>query len=431
MKKKKFSPVSLVVSPVVGWFLCVTAVVAAQPFASAQERPFSQDRRVDLQVFTGKDCYPDNLVAADLNADGRTDLAVTGFCQRFAVFFADPAQEAGRFLPPKEVRLSDSVIGMAVLPRKTKGPPFLVVSNCSNPDTQTRPPILQIVSMETLKVIKTLPSGGKAPDDIAVADFNKDGLPDLLVGHWKEGTLSLLLGQKDEGSFQAQAAPSPLRVSIGDEHWQVEARDFNHDGRMDAAFIVWTFGRGNVKEAAVAVLLGNRKGELDPSSLTTYPVDREARSLAVADLDRDGALDIAVPNPGSGRTEDGSLLLLFGKGNGEFLPKTLTAEAIGGGLLAPQGIVAADFDGDGRPDLATASRPVTQEGRLYVLRNAGQGRFSLSSGQTLSLGLKGKVSNLSFQPLIAADLNGDGAVDLAVTNQEANTVSVFFNTPHP
>ena len=134
-----------------------------------------------------------------------------------------------------------------------------------------------------------------------------------------------------------------------------------------------------------------------------------------------------MANPGSGLKEDGSILLLFGDGAGGFTPQKLTAAGLGGGLLAPQGIVAADFDGDGRIDLALATRPVTQEGRLYILQNEGKGRFSLKKGQTLLLGLRSKVSNLSFRPLIATDLNGDGAPDLAVTNQELNAVSIFFN----
>lgn len=425
MRRKIGDCNSLVILTVVGLFLQM--LLPSRTTLAAQ--PFSQDHRLDLKVFSGRECYPDNLVAADLNGDGRIDLAVTGFCKGFAIFLADNTQppQAGRFLPPREVRLPDSAIGMAVIPRKNKANPFIVVSNCSNPDTQSRPPILQIVSMESLKVIKTLPTGGKAPDDIAVADFNGDGFQDMVVGHWMQGTLSLLLGREEEASFQIPAALSPQRVSVGDEHWQIVPADFNKDGNLDVAFLVWTFKRDGSRVAAVDILFGDGKGGFDSSSLKTYPVDMEARSLAVADLNGDGNLDIAVANPGSGLKEDGSVLLLFGDGKGEFTPKLLTASDLGGGLLAPQGIVAADFDGDGKPDLAVASRPVSQEGRISILHNEGEGRFSLTNGQVLLLGPRSKVSNLSFRPLIAADLNGDGTPDLAVTNQELNTITIFFN----
>jgi len=407
-----------------GWILWFSTSLAAQPF--------SQPQRIDIKVFSGNDCYPDNLVAADLNGDGLIDIAATGFCRRFAVLFADASQplHAGRFLSPKEVRLPDSAIGMAVIPSKTKALPFLVFSNCANPDSIPRQPRLQVVSMETFKVVQDFPSGGKAPDDIAVADFNSDGLLDLLVGHWKGGTLSLLLG-KEGGGFQVPANPSPQRISIGTEHWKIIPADFNNDGKLDVAFVVWT-SSSDVKgrKGAVVVLLGDGKGGFDLSTMKSYPVDPETRSLAVADLDGDGKLDIAAANPGSGTKEDGSVLLLFGDGKGGFQPKTLTASDLGGGLLGPQGIVAADFDGDGRPDLALASRPLREEGHLYVLHNKGEGRFSLADGQALPLGPGSRVSQLGFRPIIAADLNGDGMPDLAVTNQELKTVSIFFNTTH-
>ncbi len=391
--------------------------------------PSSQQRRLELPVFAGKDCYPTNLVAADLNADGWPDLAVTGFCNRFAVFFADP-KRPGTFLPPREIRVPTSAIGMAVLPRKTKGPPLIVVSNCANPDAIPRQPLLHVVSMENFEVIETIPSGGKAPDDIAVADFNSDGLQDLVVGHWKEGVLSLLLGQEREGKFRVPTNPSPQRVVVGDEHWQVVARDFDRDGKMDVAFPVWTFRGGEAnKKAELVVFRGDGRGGLDPVPLKNFPLDKEARSLAVADFDRNGTLDIAVANPGSGLREDGGILLLSGDGAGDFRPVEGSEKALG--LLAPQGIAAADLDGDGSPDLVVASRPVTRDGQVTILYNDGVGHFSLSHSQALSFGPQARVSNLSFQPLITADLDRDGAPEIIVANNEGNTISIFFNQrPH-
>lgn len=430
MRRTEIRQAILLATFIIGGLFFLAGFTPVADMAIQSSQPFSQERRLDLPVFTGKGCYPTNLVAADLNGDGRTDLAVTGFCNRFAVFFADPKQP-GRFLRPREVTVPTSAIGIAVLPTKTKGLPLLVVSNCANPDTLPRKPLLHFVSTKSLEVIETLPSGGKAPDDIAVADFNGDGLTDMVVGHWKEGVLSLLLGKDGEASFQVPPSPSPQRITIGDELWQVVARDFNKDGKIDVAFVVWTFGPGKSRKVQLAILPGNGQGGFDAPSVKTFPLDQEARSLAVADFDGNGALDIAVANPGSGFKEDGSVLLLFGDGSGAFTSKILATSTLGGGLLAPQGIAAADLDGDGSPDLVVAGRPATQDGRLTVLYNDGGGNFSLTRSQPLALGRKDKVSNLSFQPLIIADLNGDGMLDIAVANNDANTVSIFFNTMKP
>ncbi|HEX9756745.1 MAG TPA: FG-GAP-like repeat-containing protein [Nitrospiria bacterium] len=387
-----------------------------------------------MPVFKDKRCFPTNLVATDLNGDGLADLAVTGFCNRFAVFFSDP-KNPGNFKPPKEIKVPTSAIGMAVFHSEGSRFPFIVVSNCANPDSIPQKPLLHIVSMETFKVINTMPSGGKAPDDIAIADFNGDGLNDFAVGHWKEGVLSVLLGKKKGGGFISPQKNSPQYISIGDEHWQVEARDFDNDQKMDIASVVWTFKNGEARKADLLILPGNGKGGFSSSRAKTFPLDREARSFSVADFDRDGFEDIAVANPGSGLKGDGSISFLFGKKGGHFdhrlFPPLARKESdIGGatgGLLAPQGIATADLDGDGAFDLVTASRPVNQNGRVIILYNNGKGDFSFARSQILQLGRKEIVSNLSFEPLIITDLNQDGAPDIAVANTNANTVSIFFN----
>lgn len=386
--------------------------------------PFAADQAVTLPVFTGKDCLPTNVIAADLNGDSRTDLAVTGFCNRFAVLLAAP-ERPGAFLPAREISVPTSAIGIAVVPTKPGRPALVVVSNCANPDAIAREPLLHVVSMERFEVIETLPSGGIAPDDIAVADFNGDGLQDLAVGHWKGGVLSVLLGEEREGAFRVPAEGSARRVVMGDEHWQVLARDFDRDGRVDVAVPVWTFapGDGADRTARLAVFRGDGRGGLHATPAYMTGVDREARSIAAADFDRDGWLDLAVANPGSGRASDGGVAIVRGDGAGSFAPPDAADVA----LVGPQGIAAADFDLDGSPDLAVASRPVSGDGQLTVLLNDGAGRFADTRAQTLVLGAKARVSALSFQPLAAADLNGDGAPDLVVADNEGGTVSILLN----
>ena len=389
--------------------------------------PFAQARVLELPMFRDKACRPTNLAAADLNGDGRTDLAVSGFCNRFAVLFADP-ETPGGFLPPREIQVPTSAIGLAVIPR-TNGLPLIVVSNCANPDAIDRQPLLHVVSMDRLEVVETLPSGGKAPDDIAVADFNGDGRLDLAVGHWKGGVLSVLLGTERDGAFRVPEPSSPQRVVIGDEHWQVVARDLDRDNDIDVAFPVWTNGTegDRARTAHLVVLRGDGRGGFQAEPLARVPLDREARSLTVADFDGDGAPDIAVANPGSGVREDGTIVVAAG--GASFAPRNAGEPRLE--LLAPQGIASADFDRDGSPDVVVASRPVNGPGRVTVLYNDGGGRFARARAQELSFGAKARVSALGFQPILATDVNGDGAPDLVVANNEGNTVSIFYNGSAP
>jgi len=93
-----------------------------------------------------------------------------------------------------------------------------------------------------------------------------------------------------------------------------------------------------------------------------------------------------------------------------------------------QGNVARVEVFDGKRLEGDFRAPVTQDGRIYILRNEGGGRFSLAKGQTLPLGPNTRVSNFSFRPIVSEDFNGDGAPDIAVTNQPTNTVTIFYNT---
>jgi hypothetical protein len=139
-------------------------------------------------------------------------------------------------------------------------------------------------------------------------------------------------------------------------------------------------------------------------------VGNSPMGTAVADLDGDGHLDLAVLTYLA--TNDARLRVARGQGDGTFAPfvdvYAYDPSAYGFGYA----ILAADLDGDGRPDLAWAGHE-----QVVVFANQG-GSFVAPTAYSVGKGCTA---------LAAADLNGDGLMDLVTTNGEDKSVSVLLN----
>lgn len=210
--------------------------------------------------------------------------------------------------------------------------------------------------------------GGARPTSVAIGDLNGDGHPDLAVGFLfgNEKGVSVLLGNGD-GTFRAA-----VTYSSGDSSGAVALADVNGDGKLDLLVI----NGGN----SVGVLLGNGDGSFQPvrSYITGGDIPN---SIAVADVNGDGKLDLIVANecpvdsyPGSGGS-DIAVGVLLGNGDGTFQAPVV----YGSGGHLPLSVVAADVNGDGRPDLIVANSCSTDDcsspGAVGVLLGKGDGTF--------------------------------------------------------
>lgn len=180
-----------------------------------------------------------------------------------------------------------------------------------------------------------------SPHAMAVGDFNGDGIKDLAVGG-ENTELSILLGVGD-GSFVAK--PVMLLVPGGDAFSacnDVDVADFNRDGIPDI-----TVPLGNGEGQVIA--LGNGDGTFRVSARILDDANSAPTSDAVADYNGDGFVDIAR---GMANGSLGLIQILHGNGDGTFRPPVRYAapppnSSLGGGYL-----IAADFNGDAKPDLA-------------------------------------------------------------------------------
>ena len=227
---------------------------------------------------------------------------------------------------------------------------------------------------------------------LAVADFNGDGRPDLL--EQGTGTLLVLLGNGD-GTFQA-----PISTASGAALSVVAAADLNGDGKAD---VVGVFNN------SLYVYIGNGDGTFRAGVPYNFNGGTTSLSLlTLADFNGDGKLDVGVST--SGINIAGQEVVFLGKGDGTFqtTPETST------GVDAPNSVVAGDFNGDGRVDLVMSASPICNGPcspvNVYFFQGNGDGTFQLPV--ILFSFTAGGGFGPGTLPLAAADVNGDGKLDL-------------------
>jgi hypothetical protein len=268
----------------------------------------------------------------------------------------------------------------------------------------------------TFQSAKTYPSGGADayPDTyaIAVADMNDDGRPDLVVttiSRNGDGTVGVLLGNGD-GTFQP-VRPFPTGGASGAGVPAVAVADVNGDGKPDvlAATLKWS-GSSNQGHSvgAVAVLWGNGDGTLQPAVI--YPSGAVySSSLAVSDVSGDGKPDIVVENLQCCGSTDGVVSVLLGNGDGTFQPAVIYRSGAGG---SGSSIAVADVNRDGNLDIVAtdecAGSDCFNQGVVGVLLGNGDGTFQ--AAQTYS------SAGFLPKSVAVADLNEDGASDIVVAN---------------
>jgi len=245
-----------------------------------------------------------------------------------------------------------------------------------------------------------LPSG-QASQRFELADVNGDGEDDFLSLVPSGLQVQLLAGDGSTISTQQ----FPVGFSPGAYDSELIAGDFNGDGKVDVAVSYYGSSSTNLG-GAVFILLGNGDGTF--SAPKSSNAGANPLSLAAADFNGDGKLDIVA-----GNLNVQNVTLLLGNGDGTFqAPVTYATGAGTFGL--PRSIVAADFNGDGAPDVAVANR---NDNSVSVLLNTGGGKL----GQPV-------VTALGFDPeyLAYSDFNHDGKLDLAVAGEFENALIMLL-----
>lgn len=308
---------------------------------------FQTGTRQVLLADAGAFGYPQSFAAADLNADGKADLAFT-------------------------IAMSGAV--------------YIALGN-GNGTFNSSPAAYQFTNAN--------PDGIAAPT-VAIADLNNDGAPDLVVGGVPQPSeivtgVAVLLANGN-GGFGAPTSYPALESSGGATY--VALGDANGDGIPD---IVTSGG---------SILFGDGAGAFPTRA--DYPQENNA-SVMLADINGDGIADLVfgLCNPQflCGSYGDPSLNVLFGIGKGDF--EGAPASGVGNGDIDSP-FVIADFNGDGLPDALETS---VLGGPLQLTTLLGQGNGKFSGGSASAFP---EQTGIAAYGAVAADFNHDGKLDLAI-----------------
>jgi len=243
---------------------------------------------------------------------------------------------------------------------------------------------------------------GEEPQQVVIADFNHDGVLDLLAPCTTTSQISILLGNGG-GTFQQavelSAAVNPSAAVAG---------DFNGDGNVDFAVAEYGFG-----PAELQIFLGNGDGTF--VAKFSYSINALPYDITAADFDGDGVLDLAIADSGGNAVD-----VMFGNGNGSFRKATPYS------VKLAERVLAVDLNGDGHMDLAALAYcgknvQLCQTGAVSVLLNNGDGTFAT--------GVLYNTKGVGPDGIAAGDLNHDGKMDLVVANnnfQSPSVISVFL-----
>ncbi len=232
-------------------------------------------------------------------------------------------------------------------------------------------------------------AAGPSPHLVAAGDLNGDRKLDLAATSHDSNDVYVLLSAGD-GSFRpAPGSPFPAFAYVKPHNHGLALADVNHDGRLDITC-------GHQDAGRIALLLNNGRGRFTPAPGSPVAVGRTPYPHALADLNRDGKLDLAVPD-----VVGNALTVMLGDGRGGFSPAPGSPIRT---LPRPFFVVLEDFNVDQVPDLAAAHDDIT---RLTILLGDGKGGFYPAPGSPVDAGRRA-------WKMVSGDLNHDGHRDLAL-----------------
>jgi hypothetical protein len=327
--------------------------------------------------------FPAAIVLADFNGDGNPDLAVVdnssahSFNGALCILLNNGDGTFQLFRLYQDIADIDSV-AIASGDFNHDGIADLAIANTESNDVN------EFIGNGdgTFRKVATW-SVGASPLALLALDLNGDGVADLITADGGANEVRVLLGQSGGAFNGARNWTLPEAASFG------ATGDFNEDGKADIV--------AGGADLTILTGLGAGKFQLGAS----YPNSNLLSDIAIADLNRDGHLDMVSVNRNS--FGNGSVAVRLGNGDGTFQNTASYVTAVGS-----MGVAVADFNGDGILDLAVSNYGdnIAYDGNVNLFFGKGDGTFN--SGGAFS------IPNFRPERMVAGDFNGDGHQDLAI-----------------
>jgi hypothetical protein len=388
--------------------LTVALVIILGLAASARLQQESRMRQVQFAppiIISSPQAFSSGIASGDFNNDGIPDLATVS--SHNGVLNTALGNGDGTFQP--------WIYSLA-----TYAPEIVALGKFDGPNLDA---VVDDITSENADLLlgdgqgnfphsKSIGDRGSQLAGIAIGDFNNDHNQDLAfipqaynngVGH-----VYVRLGNGN-GSFQ----PAKSYSTGGAYPRVILAGDFNGDGKIDLAI---ANSGSQTQQSSVAVLLGNGDGTFAAPIVFAFSAGY-AEAMTAGDFNEDGKLDLAVSV--IAQTVMKPLIILLGNGNGTFTARPVQESGIG-----PYSLATADFNGDGNLDLAGIGFGIRYRGYLVVLLGNGRGDFR--APEIFALPGRSPVQ------MTVADFNADGKPDVAVLNSDTPTIGILLNTsPFP
>jgi hypothetical protein len=323
-------------------------------------------------------------VAGDFNADGKPDLAFVANAVTVLL-----GTGTGAFGAPASFPIG--ILGFSIEKGDFNGDGNLDLVVGNTAFTNTHINVLFGTGTGSFGAPLTLTAGTR-PVGVAVADFNGDGKPDIVTANAGSANVSVFLN---------------LGAGTG-AAFSVVAGDFNGDGKFDVAVASYF----NSPTGRVSILFGNGAGNFGPP--TSYDVGPGSFSIATGDLNGDGKPDLVSANNGtSGFTSGGvpgNISVLLNTGSGAF---TVTNISPG---INYSNVGIRDLTGDGKAELVLVN--VGSGGLVHVFPGNGAGGF----GAPVRFAAGNSPTSVAI-----ADYNTDGRYDIATSNF-VRDVSIMLNS---
>lgn len=357
------------------------------------------DGTFDPAAFISSSHQPSGLDSADFNRDGILDLAVAN--RGSSTGAIHPGRGGGSFERPDFAQTAAPPTSLATTDFDSDGDRDVATSLAPGGAGDA----IQLMVNNGSGALTSGPSIASVedqPESLVAADLNGDTSDDLIWlgenGYRKRFVYAINNGDGTFGAPQAQ----PVTTCSNE---RVTAADADGDGDND---VLVATGSCDLQQDKVSISLNNGNGTFGSETLVSVSPLPE---MAVgADVSGDGVMDIVAIGPAQGEAGDFSVAL--GTGGGTFAPSTRISTG-----RSHREIALADVDGDTDLDAVTANTDDT----TTVLTNEA-GTFSVGST------LRGEEINglLNEVAVAVGDLNGDGAVDIAVANRSGNDAGVHY-----